>query len=131
MNLFKNTVFLLATFSIMGLSSCKKEDCSPPPLTENIIGTWRSYLTGSAVQFKTDGTYDDADDALFGVVINGEIYNYRTYVISGNTLLLTVAPSDSVIGSSAEFEVTQNECDEIKLSVEFFGIPFIETLERR
>ena len=131
MNYLKNYLFLLTAVTVIGLSSCKKDDCTAPAISENIIGNWSVTLGSGDVEFKTDGTYVDDDEALFGVEVNGVVYDQRTYVINGTTLTLTVSTPDGSGSSSTEFEVTQNECDEIKLTVDFLGIVFTETLVRK
>ena len=130
MNFLKNGLFLLAAFILVSLTSCKK-DCTAPAISENIIGTWRPVLSGGEVEFKADGTYIDDDDSLLGFESNGVVYDQRTYVINGTTLTLTVAPPDNSGEFSLETEVTQNECDEIKLTFDFFGTSFTETLKRK
>ena len=132
MNFLKNGLFLLAAFTIISFTSCSKDDdCTAPAIAVNIIGTWDAVLGSGEVEFKTDGTYVDDDEALLGVEVNGIVYDQRTYAISGDTLTLTVADPNGGGESSAEFEVTQNECDEIKLEVDAFGIVITETLKRK
>ncbi len=133
MNFLKNSLFLLATISLIGFSSCSNddEDCAAPAIEENIIGTWAAMVGSGDVEFKTDGTYVDDDEALFGIEVNGVVYDQRTYVVSGTTLTLTVATPDGSGTSSTDFEVSQNECDEIKLTVEIAGISATETLTRK
>lgn len=130
MNYLKSGLFFFAAFTLISLTSCKK-DCTAPAISENIIGTWDTVLSGGEVEFKADGTYVDDDDSLFGVEVNGVVYDQRTYTISGTTLTLTVAAPNGGGESSTEFEVTQNECDEMKLQASFFGIEFTETLKRK
>jgi archaellum component FlaF (FlaF/FlaG flagellin family) len=132
MNFLKNGFFLLTAFTIISLASCSKDDdCTAPAIDVNIIGTWDAVLGSGEVEFKTDGTYVDDDEALFGVEVNGVVYDQRTYAISGDTLTLTVANPNGSGESSVEYEVSQNECDEIKLEVDAFGIVITETLKRK
>ena len=132
MNFLKNGLFLLAAFTLVGLSSCSKDDdCTAPAISENIIGFWNPVLGGGEVEFKTDGTYVDDDESLFGIEVNGVVYDQRTYAITGDTLTLTVADPNGGGESSTEFEVVQNECDELKFEIDVFGTLFTETLKRK
>lgn len=130
MNYLKNGLFLLLAFTVLGLSSCSKddEDCVAPDLAENIIGTWDLELSMGEVEFQADGTLIDPDDTLFGVEINGVVYSEKTYVVDGTTLSVTAAAPNGGGSSSADFEVTSNECDEIVLDI---GFGFSDTMNRK
>jgi hypothetical protein len=128
MKLIQNTFFLLILVSGIAFSSCKKEDsCTPPDVTENIVGTWDLRLSAGAVEFKADGTLLDPSDALYGVEINGVVYDQKSYSISGSTLTITAMPSAGNGSSSIDFEITGNKCDEIKIEV----LGFTETMVRK
>jgi len=127
MNFFKNLLLLSLVLGVVGLSSCKDDDCVAPELAENIVGTWAPQLSGGEVEFQADGTFIDPDDALYGVEINGVVYSDKTYSVSGTTLTITVSDPNGSGTSSSDFEITQNECDEIKISFLIIS----ETLKRK
>ncbi len=129
MSLLKKLSVFLFVF-VIGFSSCGDDDCAAPAISENIIGTWDTTVSSGEVEFKSDGTYIDNNDALLGVEINGVVYDDRTYVVNGDSLVLTVSDPNGSGESSIGFEVTQNECDEIKLSFDI-GTIFTETLVRK
>lgn len=129
MGILKNSFFLFAAITIIGLSSCG-EDCVAPSIAENIVGTWDVSLSGGDVTFNADGTYIDDSEALYGLEVNGINYDQRSYSIDGTTLTLTLSPSDIGGESSVEYEVTLNECDEMKMRIDFL-IPLTVTLVRK
>ncbi|MEZ4884976.1 MAG: hypothetical protein R3E32_09655 [Chitinophagales bacterium] len=113
---------------ILTFSACSKDDeCEVPALSENIIGTWNPQLSGGEVEFRADGTYIDEDDSLFGFEVNGVVFDDKSYSLDGNTLTLTASPSGGGGSSSVDFEITENNCDEIKLEI----LGFTETLKRK
>ena len=86
------------------------DDCMAPALSENIVGEWEVSSTNDVVEFQSDGTLVDPNDA----VIAGSSNSDKTYVASGMTLTVTLSEGGSSF--STEFDVTSNECDEITVS---------------
>ncbi len=132
MKILKNGLFLLFAISLLGFSACKKDDCTAPLVEENIIGTWEESFSDDEVEFKADGTLIDENGALFEVESNGVIYSDKSYTIANDVLTITVAdPANASAFASADFDIIQNECDEIKLEVNFLGTVVTTTLERK
>lgn len=118
--------FLLLVLTMLLFSACGR-DCEAPELSENIISTWELQLAGGEVEFQTDGTLIDPDDSLFGAEVNGTVFSDKTYTLDETTLTVTASAPGGGGSSSADFEVTQNECDEIKIDV----LGFTETMKRK
>ncbi len=55
---------------ILAITACKEDECVAPDLADNIIGTWKVARDGNSVEFQTDGTLIDPNDALIGAEIN-------------------------------------------------------------
>jgi hypothetical protein len=119
-------IFFLV-LGVIGLSSCDK-DCTPPALSENIVGNWDFQLSGGSAEFQADGTLIDPDDTVIGFESNGVAYDQKSYVVNGDTsFTVTAKPSSGPGSTSFEFPVTSNECDEIKLEI----IGITETMKRK
>jgi len=115
MKLLKFGLFLILSLNLLLLSSCKDdEDCVAPVVSENIVGSWT--VLGSTVEFQSDGTLLDPDDAIFGFEVNGVVYDQKTYVATENNLAVTAMPSGGGGTSSVDFEIVGNECDKITIS---------------
>ena len=129
----KNYALLFMAIGSISLSSCSKEDddCVAPAVSQNILGTWTAELSPGDVTFNSNGTYVDDDEALFGAEVNGVVLSVRTYVITGDTLTLNIASPDSSNTASSDFLISQNECNQIKLTSGFLGLTFTETLNRK
>lgn len=120
MKFIRLTGLFLLTLNAFLLTSCGDDDCTPPSVSENIVGTWT--VLGSTVEFQADGTLIDPDDAIIGVEINGVVYDQKTYVATDSNLEVTAMPSNGSGSSSADFEIAGNECNKITLNV--FGVDF-------
>ena len=107
----KNVFFLFA-FIVFGLVSC--DDCETPPASQNIIGEWTS--DGGDVEFLTDGTLIDPDDAIIGI---GDPEAEKTYSFP-NSDVLSVTATVQGSSTSSEFGFENISCDEIGL--QFFGV---------
>lgn len=127
MTFFKNLLLFSLVIGALSLSSCKDDDCVAPDLAENIIGVWEPLLSGGEIEFQADGTFVDPDGNFYAVEINGVDYSDKTYVVNENTITITASDPNGSGSSSADFEVTQNECDEIKISILILS----ETLNRK
>ncbi|MEM6380050.1 MAG: hypothetical protein AAF705_17785 [Bacteroidota bacterium] len=116
----------LATLTLVGLilfaTGCSEEDCIPPGLAANIVGSWTESFTNETVEFAADGTFTDPNDALISGEINGIVLNIKTYTVSGDTLITLTAAEAGGQFLSSDFEVANNACDEIMLSEPFFNI---------
>lgn len=124
---------MLACSSVI-YSSCSKESeeaCTPPALKENIIGTWRAVQVGEDIEFKSDGTYVDDQEVLFGAEVNGLKYDQRTYRLNGDVLILKISPKTTNDSAVLEYDVIENKCDQLKLSLDFNGVPLVATLKRK
>jgi hypothetical protein len=118
----KRFSFLFAVVAISGLlftTSCSEDECTPPALAENIVGTWT--LTGSTVEFQADGTIIDPDDAVIGGEINGTVLDQKSYTIIDDMTISVRAESGSLFVES-EFDITDSQCDAITLSVFGFDV---------
>lgn len=116
MKFFKSILFLLG---IAFLTSCGDDDCEPPTLAENIVGTWEVVISNEDVEFRADGTLIDPNDAIIGGEINGTVLNEKSYTVSGTTVNVRAASGSQFV--DADLEMSNIECDEMTASV--FGIP--------
>lgn len=114
-------VFTCLLFSLILMGSCKKDDCSPPYVGENIVGTWKVNGSSDTVVFLEDGTLLDPKDALISGEVNGMVLDQKSWsIVPGDYLLLRAENMNSVIES--EFEIVNHECNRIDLEVFFVGI---------
>lgn len=127
----KPFLFTLSLIIFLGMgTSCKKDSCDPPEVSENIIGNWKAKNTENYVEFKNDGTYTDDNEYLYGVSIGGINYSDRTYAISGDTLKLTVSDPAGSGSSTKNYMIDANKCQEIVISTSL-GITITTTLEKQ
>ena len=123
---YLNAICLIwLTIGCISLSSCG-DDCTAPDISTNIVGVWNPVLSGGEVEFKADGTYTDDTGALLSIGMSSAD-DVRTYTIEEMTLTMNVDAADGSGFISVDFEVTQNECDQIKISL--LGLE--ETLNRK
>lgn len=114
-------ILICLLFSAIVISSCRKDDCSPPYAGENIVGTWRVNGSSDTVVFLEDGTLLDPKDALISGEINGEVLDSKSWsIIPGDYLLLRAENMNSVLES--EFEIVDNRCNRIDLEVFFVSV---------
>lgn len=125
---------LLGSFSLIILLalivSCKKDSCSAPEVSQNIIGTFIAKNTTNEIEFKTDGTYVDDNEYLYGVTIGGANYSDRTYTISSDSLILTVSDPNGSGSSTRGYSIDANKCEEIVITTTI-GISITTTLEKQ
>ena len=114
----KQLLFVLTISLIFfGCSSSESEDnCVPPALSENIIGKFQPEGETEIIEFKSDGTLLDPTGAFVSENINGTELDQKTWALSGETLIVTLATS-SGLQSTIEFEIIQNECDRIVFDI--------------
>lgn len=108
-------------------------DCTPPSLAENIVGTWKtSVFSVSDVEFFANGDLSDVDNALIFFAVNGLEYSDKSWeAIDDNNLLLTAKPPMGSGVSTREFKILRHECNEIDLGVDgSMGVIIAETLIR-
>ncbi|MFK7787481.1 MAG: hypothetical protein AB8B56_20320 [Crocinitomicaceae bacterium] len=132
MNYMYKTVTLTSfvfLFLLIG-TSCKKDSCTPPDVTQNIIGTWKAKNTENLIEFKTDGTYTDDNEYLLGFSSGGVNYSDRTYAISGDSLHLTVSDPNGSGFASSSYLIEANKCEEIIVSTNLL-ISITTTLEKQ
>ncbi len=129
MNLFKQSLALLMVAVALFTTACATQDqeCTPPAVEQNIIGTWTVTGGTAAVEFKANGTFDDPNDDIIGGFINSDTLDVKTYSVANDTLYTTASSSDTSSSNAlnAKFPIDKNECDKITLSI--IGIPFILT----
>lgn len=114
-------IFISVLLSMILMGSCKKDDCSPPYIGENIVGTWRVNGSSDTVVFMEDGTLLDPKDALISGEVNGMVLDKKTWsIVPGDYLLLRAENMSSVIES--EFEIVDERCDRIDLEIFFVSI---------
>lgn len=123
MNLLKQglALFIIALF----FNACTQDNnnCTPPLVEQNILGSW--FISGgvSGVEFQANGTLIDPDHDLFsGGIINGDTLSVKTYSISNDTLYVVAASATSTNTRDAQFYIDHNECDKITLSI--LGLSF-------
>lgn len=116
MKRFKLGFLLLLSLNLMILTSCGDDDdnCAAPAVSENIVGSWT--VLGSTVEFQSDGTLIDPDDALIAAEVNGVVYDQKSYVATDDNLTVTAMPSGGGGSVSGDLEITGNECDKITMS---------------
>ncbi|MEM1322712.1 MAG: hypothetical protein AAGG75_20775 [Bacteroidota bacterium] len=105
---------------VLLLSSCGDDDCAAPTLSDNIVGEWSVQLGGD-VEFKANGELVDLDGSLIEGEINGVPLAQKTYQVMGDTLLSLTASDGGVNALGVDFDVDDNQCNEITLSI--LGIP--------
>jgi len=112
MYILKRSLFLMAMMGVLLISACSEDDdCTPPDVEENIVGEWSVSTTGNVVEFQADGTLIDPEDDLFGV--SGD--DQKSYVINGDELEVTTEFSGG--SSSVTFDIEDNQCDKITISI--------------
>lgn len=130
MNFFKQglAVLVLVIVSALFMTSCTQDsDCTPPAVSQNIVGSWTVTGGLATVEFEANGTLVDPSDDILGGVINNDTLSVKTYSVANDTLYLVAASPTTTQSIDAEFPITKNECDKITLSV--IGIPFVLTRE--
>ncbi len=123
---FKNFFLLLLTVSAVTFTSCTKEDdCTPPAVETNIVGSWTVALgSGDAAEFKSDGTLVDPTGEIFEIEVNGVNYSEKTYTVANDTLTVIAKDPNSTNSGDASFAIKENECDKITLD-SGLGIDFV------
>ncbi|MFT5764643.1 MAG: hypothetical protein ACI8X3_002074 [Saprospiraceae bacterium] len=111
MNIQVTKLFLVISISISGLSACKKDNCTAPDISENIIGVWEVDSSGDEVEFKADGTFIDENDAIVGT----GTMSTNTYSITGDELEIIAVDASGTFTVTLGFSILKNECDEIKI----------------
>lgn len=112
------------------ITSCKKDSCTPPDVSQNIIGTFIAKNTTNEIEFKTDGTYVDDNEYLAGVTVNGVNYSDRTYTITSDSLKVTVSDPGGSGSTTVGYSIEANKCEEIVISTTI-GISITTTLEKQ
>lgn len=115
-------IFNLLIFASLLLVSvaCNKDEDEPcTSLSSTIVGSWSITALGmdlGDVEFKSDGTLIDPDEALIGGEVGGIVLDEKSYVVNSNSSFTATAEKGS---NSVEFEyeVTAFTCDEITLDV--------------
>lgn len=126
MNFLKQGLAVLVVAVAVFMSSCTQDqDCTPPAVETNIIGSWTVTGGTSTVEFQSNGTLVDPSDDVLGGEINGDKLTVKTYSISNDTLYTTAASPTTTNSIDAQFPITKNECD--KITVELIGIPVVFT----
>ena len=126
----KNFLYLIAFIAITLHSACKKDEpapCTPPNLSQNVVGTWAVKATAfgqsttSNVTFNANGTLTDNDGFLIDVSLNGEKLTDKTWSVSADEKQLKVTASKTGIGSSSStYDVKSQTCNTIEASLDGF-----------
>ncbi len=129
MNFLKQGLAVLVIASALFMTSCTQEDsdCTPPAVSQNIVGSWTVTGGVATVEFEANGTLVDPSDDILGGVINGDTLSVKTYSVANDTLYTVAASATTTQSIDAKFPITKNECDKITLSI--LGIPFVLTRE--
>lgn len=130
---YLNKTITLTSFMVFFLligASCKKDSCTAPDVTQNIIGTWKAKNTENLIEFKTDGTYIDDNEYLLGFTSGGVNYSDRSYTISGDSLHVTVSEPNGSGYASKAYLIEANKCEEIILSTNLI-VSITTTLEKQ
>lgn len=111
----KNFLFSLLGICLL-ITACKKDDnCDDSSLSTTVIGSWDVIVLGfntGTVEFESDGTLVDEDDALVGGEIGGEVLDMKTWVVTGNNRI-TVEASNGSSSVEIDIDVDDYDCDEI------------------
>jgi len=117
---------LLILASLLAISTaCNKDEDDPcTDLGDTIVGSWSVTALGmdlGDVEFKSDGTLIDPDEALIGGEVGGVILDEKSYEVHADSSFTCTAAkgSNSV---EIEYDVTSFSCDEIKIFVPGFNI---------
>ncbi len=110
-----NKFALVLICAALSLTSCKK-DCEAPALAENILGSWTVSWETNSVEFKSNGTLIDPNDALIGGEINGTVLDEKTYSVIGSDSLYLRAENGAQFIETT-LPISGNECDVITVSI--------------
>lgn len=119
MSTLKTTLFSFTVLFVLFLTACTPDNssCTPPVVSQNIIGTWTVTGGSGTVEFKSNGTLVDASDDLIGGEINGDVLSVKTYTIANDTLSVKAASPTTTNELNADFPIVDNQCNEITISV--------------
>jgi hypothetical protein len=127
MNFLKQGLAVLIIATALFMTACTQEDddCIPPAVSQNIVGTWALPGGLATVEFQSNGTLIDPSDDLIGGVINNDTLSVKTYSISNDSLFTLAASATTTNSISGSYGITKNECNEITLSAA--GVPIVFT----
>lgn len=122
--MLNNIKFLTIGLLIIGLfSSCGGDECTADTLENAIVGKWTLLSGGQEfgeVEFKSDGTLEDPDNALISAEVNGVSLDDKSYTVSGNESITLRAEAGSSF-QTGDIRVSSFDCDVILGEV--FGSP--------
>ena len=96
---------ILSLVSILTFTSCSDESCEDQTLSEIIVGTWKSEFGSSTIEFLSDGTLIDTEDALIGFESNGVVYSEKSYLVVSETEIILQAADPNNTVSTFSFAI--------------------------
>jgi hypothetical protein len=112
-------MYLLTFFTLIFLNACKDDDCVAGDLDATIVGEWKVTILGIAagdIEFQSDGTLVDADEAIINNEIGGQPVTEKTYTVNSNSSI-TVTAANSTGSVSTDLDVHSYTCDEIDMDI--------------
>jgi len=119
MTILKQSLILILALSTIFMASCDKTTttpCTPPAVTSNIIGTWTTP-DGETVEFQSNGTLVDLNDAIIGGSVNNDTFTVKTYTVTTDSLWLQAASATTTNSLAYTFPIVDNQCNEITLNI--------------
>lgn len=119
MSTLRTTLLSFTVLFMLFLTACAPDNssCTPPVISQNIIGTWTVTGGSGTVEFKSNGTLVDASDDLVGGEINGDVLSVKTYTIANDTLSVMAASPTTTNKLNVDFPIVDNQCNEISISI--------------
>ena len=115
---FKQSLGVFIIALVLFMTACTQDNnCTPPAVEQNIIGTWTVTQGTGVVEFKTNGTFTDPDDDILGGSINNDTFSVKTYSIANDTLFTKAASPTTPNMIKVNFPIEKNECDKITISI--------------
>ncbi|NOT38661.1 MAG: hypothetical protein HOP11_14910 [Saprospiraceae bacterium] len=116
---------LVLVLCLLLVTRCKNDDdCVPPILKENVIGTWSiknsafGFSESGSATFYSDGKVEsNPKDFLISGEINGVILDKTSFTVIDSVLKLKASSADGTLFISESLDMTKNECDEIVFDV--------------
>ncbi|SDD81560.1 hypothetical protein SAMN04487996_102256 [Dyadobacter soli] len=110
---------LKITFISIIAGACGNDkECVPPPLADQIVGSWNAELTSlhtgpQEITFESDGNFKESKGLLFGTYLKSEDH----WKIQNDSLVVEGKFSNGT-QAKYEFSIASRTCNEIVLDLE-------------
>lgn len=123
-NQFFLWVFFSATITLLTACSSDDDNCTPPTVPTNIIGTWNILIKGLGVSesgsgtFNADGTFSTVpEDLIIEGELNGKLLPVKKYTADSSSVTFKAVAVDNSASIGNTVDVKSNACNKIVFDV--------------